>query len=507
MLDNIITTIDNWASINSDKLVYKYLEEKFTYGKLKYFSDSIADYLDFLNIRDKAPVIVYGGHKFEMLASFLGAVKSGHAYIPIDTHSPNSRISMIKEIANPGAIIATEQLPVEVNDIPVINPEKLSELSNKIVDYSLSHPVDGDDNFYIIFTSGTTGKPKGVQISHDNVVNYINWMISDAFKLPLNISATAQASFSFDVSGMGWITTLVKGGHLTALPREITNDFKKLFTMLPQLDVNTFISTPSFAEICLLEPSFNEKNMPNLNIFLFCGEELTISTTKKLFDRFPNAHIYNTYGPTEATVAVTAVEITKDLLKKGRLPIGYANPAVNIKIFDEKGNELGTGESGEIIITGKTVSKGYMNNPEKTKKAFFMIDEIPAYHTGDLGFIDSDGLVHYLGRMDFQIKLHGYRIELEEINHYLNNNKHIKQGVAVPKYDKDHKVAKLYAYVVPENNDFENELQLTTTIKKELKDSMMEYMIPNKFIYKDKLPLTTNGKVNIKSLIAEVNPE
>ena len=116
-------------------------------------------------------------------------------------------------------------------------------------------------------------------------------------------------------------------------------------------------------------------------------------------------------------------------------------------------------------------------------------------------------MLHYLGRIDFQIKLHGYRIELEEVNHYLDANKWIKQAVAVPKYDNNHKVSQMWAYVVPNSkDDFKNDLQRTTAIKQELKDVMMDYMVPNRFVYKDSLPLTANGKVDIKSIIAEVNP-
>jgi len=121
--------------------------------------------------------------------------------------------------------------------------------------------------------------------------------------------------------------------------------------------------------------------------------------------------------------------------------------------------------------------------------------------------MDDDGLFRYRGRVDFQIKMHGYRIELEEVNHFLAQQQHIEQAVAVPKYDKEHKVTQMIAYVVPKENDFESNFALTTAIKKDLQGMMMEYMIPQRFVYQTSLPLTPNGKIDVKSIIKEVNPE
>lgn len=508
MIDNMITTIDSWAAKTPDAVVYNYLGETHTYAQLKHASDAIAQALDDLQLPAGAPVMIFGGQQFAMMASFLGAVKAGHAYIPVDTHSPNDRLTMINEIANPAAVIAIDDLPLTIGEQPVIEGKELAALlDSTTVAYKLTHPVAGDDNYYIIFTSGTTGKPKGVQISHANLLSYVNWMLSDDFKLGEQPVTLAQPPYSFDLSVMDWAPTLALGGTLTALPKKITDDFKQLFEVLPTMNLNVFVSTPSFADICLLEPTFDEAHLPDLSHFLFCGEELTVSTAKNLRERFPHARIFNTYGPTEATVAVTGVEITDALIEKGRLPIGYTKSDTDIKVVDEDGNVLPAGQSGEIIISGPSVSKGYLNNPEKTAAAFFTEDGKAAYHSGDLGSLDADGMLHYLGRIDFQIKLHGYRIELEEVNHYLDANQWIKQAVAVPKYDANHKVNQMWAYVVPVATDeFANDLQRTTAIKQELKDVMMDYMVPNRFVYQESLPLTANGKVDIKSIIAEVNP-
>lgn len=144
-----------------------------------------------------------------------------------------------------------------------------------------------------------------------------------------------------------------------------------------------------------------------------------------------------------------------------------------------------------------------MKNPEKTAASFFTYEGMPAYHTGDAGRI-VDNLLHYEGRLDFQIKLNGYRIELEDVDHYLNTARYVRQGIAVPKYQGE-KVQQLIGFVVPEENSFEKEFQLAKEIKTELAKTVMDYMIPHKFIFVDQLPLTANGKIDRKGLISEVN--
>lgn len=220
--------------------------------------------------------------------------------------------------------------------------------------------------------------------------------------------------------------------------------------------------------------------------------------------RFPNAQIFNTYGPTEATVAVTQVQIKPETLSKySRLPIGRVKSDTKIILVDENLKEVPPGQVGEMVITGPSVSKGYLNNPEKTNAAFYEIDGVGAYLTGDTGKYEGD-LLFYQGRLDFQIKLHGYRIELEDIDHNIEQVSYVKAATVVPKL-KEHKAHSLVAYVVAEPHEFEKEYQLTNAIKKELAPLIMDYMMPNKWIYVDQLPLTSNGKVDRKGLMNEVN--
>lgn len=510
VINDMIETIEYFAQSQPDFPVYNVLGEVHTYHDLKVDSDSLAAKIDSLALPEKSPVVVFGGQEYDMLATFVALTKSGHAYIPIDSHSALERVTAIVEVAQPSLIIAINEFPLKDKSIPILDLATVQAAFAEKKPYQLTHSVKGNDNYYIIFTSGTTGKPKGVQISHDNLLSFTNWMITNKeFATPARPQMLAQPPYSFDLSVMYWAPTLALGGTLFAVPSAITQDFKQLFETILNLPIAIWTSTPSFADMAMLSEDFNAEKMPGITHFYFDGEELTVKTAQKLRDRFPNARIINAYGPTEATVALSAVAITDDMLANmKRLPIGYTKADSPTFVIDEGGNKLPNGEQGEIIISGPAVSKGYMNNPEKTAEAFFEFEGLPAYHTGDVGTMTDEGLLLYGGRMDFQIKFNGFRIELEDVSQNLNKSQYVDSAVAVPRYNKDHKVQNLLAYVILKDGvkeQFEREIDITKAIKEDLQDIMMSYMMPSKFLYRDSLPLTPNGKIDIKGLISEVN--
>ena len=510
VIQDMIEAIEHFAQVQPDFPIYDILGQVHTYGDLKKDSDSLAAQIDRLGLPDKSPVVVFGGQEYEMLATFVALTKSGHAYIPIDSHSALERVAAIVEVAEPSLIIAINDFPLVDVAAPIFSAEQVQTAFREGASYELSHPVQGDDNYYIIFTSGTTGKPKGVQISNNNLLSFTNWMITDKeFATPERPQMLAQPPYSFDLSVMYWAPTLALGGTLFALPSAVTQDFKQLFDTILSLPIAIWTSTPSFADMALLSDDFNSQKLPQLTHFYFDGEELTVKTAQKLRDRFPQARIINAYGPTEATVALSAVAVTDEMLQNcKRLPIGYTKADSPTFVIDEEGQKVPNGQQGEIIVCGPAVSKGYLNNPEKTAEAFFEFEGLPAYHTGDVGSMTDEGLLLYGGRMDFQIKFNGFRIELEDVSQNLNKSKYVESAVAVPRYNKDHKVQNLLAYVILKDGvaeQFEREIDITKAIKEDLQDIMMSYMMPSKFLYRETLPLTPNGKIDIKGLISEVN--
>jgi D-alanine--poly(phosphoribitol) ligase subunit 1 len=372
-----------------------------------------------------------------------------------------------------------------------------------------ANPISGDDNFYIIFTSGTTGKPKGVQISHDNLTDFTDWILRD-FGLRPGMRFLLQAPFSFDLSVMSLWPALLSGGTLVTISKAATQDFRRLYKEMPSLDLNVWVSTPSFADLCLADTVFSGESNPHLSHFLFCGDELLNRTAKQLIERFPGAQIFNTYGPTEATVAVTRTLIDQGITDAhDRLPVGAAKPGTTIAIVGEDGLSVPDGTEGEIIIAGPQVSKGYLNDPEKTAEAFTEYNGIPAYRTGDAGVL-IEGQLYFKGRLDFQVKLHGYRIELEGIEQHLLKNPLVADAIVVPEYS-GHKVRRLVAYTVTtpqrggDNAEKIKDFEISKIIKKALSEHLPAYMIPQKFVYTDSLPLTRNGKVDRKRLLDKAN--
>ncbi|RHW50379.1 D-alanine--poly(phosphoribitol) ligase subunit DltA [Lactobacillus bombicola] len=502
MINDVIKKIDKIATIEPNRIAYDYLSKTNTYGDLKRRSDAWAHKIISLNLPTDSPIMVWGGQDFEMIASFLGCVKAGHAYIPIASYSNAERIAMIQEVAKAKVILAIDALPeINLTGLQVIKP---SEVMDGTFEIDSQNFVAGDANFYIIFTSGTSGLPKGVQISHNNLLSFINWEMTD-FALPDYPSFLSQAPYSFDLSVMSLYPALVSGGKLVVLPHDVTENFSQLFLTLPKLKFNVWVSTPSFAQMCFLDKTFDEKHHPEMTHFLFCGEELPHGEALMLKQKFPHAKIFNTYGPTETTVAVTQVEITDEILNKyDRLPIGRAKADTKITIDETKGDH----NQGEIIIEGPSTSKGYMNNSEKTAKAFFKKPgaKYISHRSGDEGFLDN-GMLFYRGRIDFQIKFNGYRIELEEINHYIGKNEFVDYGVVAPKYGKDHTVKQLVAEIKLKDGIKErySEAEITKAIRADLAKNLMPYMIPQRFVYRETLPISQNGKVDIKAVIKEVN--
>lgn len=504
---NIVTVFDQIAKDNSTRVAYDEMGKQTSYGELKANSDSLAAWLTKQNMTRQSPILVFGDHQVEMITSFLAALKAGHPYIPVSTDSAIPRIQSILDTAKPELIIAVDDFPSDnLNfDARVISNEQLTNVLAAHQEFTPTDPVSGDELAYVLFTSGTTGSPKGVEVSHDNFKTFVDWVLDSDFNIPEHANFLGQPPYSFDLSNMYWLPALLNGGTIKALPHSVVENFGQMFTALPTLDLNVFVGTPSFADMLMLSPAFNEEKMPSLSIFMFCGEELTVKTAKALHQRFPHARIFNTYGPTETTVAISGIEITPEIIANNdRLPVGYAKPGVELSTWDGDKQLTEPGQQGEIIISGNSVARGYMNNPEKTAKAFFKINGVPAYRTGDAGTLDADGLLHHKGRMDFQIKLHGFRVELDEVRASLEKSPLIKQAVAAPKYNKNGQVAHLIAYVIPKE-EVEDQEQLTKEIRESLNGLIMPYMMPTQFIYRDSFPMSVNGKIAVKQLIKEAN--
>lgn len=358
----------------SEKIALEGQGEVLNYKELWEYSDSLASYL-LKNLKKKEPLVVYGHKNPFMIVCFLACVKSGHAYCPVDISISQERLNDIVNTVKPEIVLSCTDKKIDgFNTLTIYDIIKISKEVNEIIDKNTY--VKEEDIFYIIFTSGSTGTPKGVKISYRSLNNFIKWISTLDTKKNKQKIYLNQAPFSFDLSVMDLYLSLYNEGKLILIEKEIQSDYSKLFDRLKNNLINTWVSTPSFVDICLASELFNDKLLPNLDTFLFCGEILTKKTAEMLLFNFPNAKIYNTYGPTESTVAVTSIEITQDIINKyNSLPVGKPKKGTQILIDNE-----------EIVIVGDTVSNGYFNNPTLTDEKFSIINSQKAYRTGDKGF-------------------------------------------------------------------------------------------------------------------------
>ncbi|WP_411679261.1 D-alanine--poly(phosphoribitol) ligase subunit DltA [Clostridium thailandense] len=506
---NLIEKISSYEICKCEQIAHIYKDSSITYGELIEKSDAIASYIIDQFGDDKTPIVVYGHKEHEMLICFLACVKAGHAYIPIDTSFPYERVRDIVDSSQTNMIFNVGEFDYKFSDVNVKNYNQIKEI---LLEYKLRKPdkkylVGKEDTYYIIYTSGSTGKPKGVQITLSCLESFINWAAKVcSLRDNFNYVFMNQAPFSFDLSVMDLYLSLWSGSTLFSIDKSMTSNLKLLFESFSSSNINIWVSTPSFAEMCLGDSSFNEELLPKLETFLFCGETLANSCAERLLDKFSKSKVINMYGPTEATVAVTSIEVTEEVAKEiCPLPVGKVKEDCRIIIVDEEGNEVSEGERGEIIIIGDSVSIGYYNNNERTEKSFskkFINGaEKRCYKTGDEGYL-KHGLLYYSGRIDFQIKLNGYRIELEDIENNLRNIEFINNCVVIPAIKED-KIQYLNAVVVLNRSPWEKEFKIAMLIKNELKKFIPDYMIPRKITIVESLPMTINGKVNRKALMEE----
>jgi D-alanine--poly(phosphoribitol) ligase subunit 1 len=477
---HLIERIDRWAAVAPEATAHISDGRTLTYGELRRHSDALACHLTQRLGDDRRPIAVLGHREPEMLIAFLGAVKSGRPYVPLDTALPQQRIDKILETSRAAL---------------VLTPEKITQFSASEVRGSTRRGVQGDEPFYILFTSGSTGEPKGVIITLACLEHFITWMLAEQRFTELGEVFLNQAPFSFDLSVMDLYCSLATGGTLFSISRDRIANPKELYGALASSGVTTWVSTPSFAQMCLVEERFSEAMLPCVRRFIFCGETLTPQTAAHLLKRFPRAEVWNTYGPTEATVATTSIRVDAGILERySPLPVGRAMPGTEILIVNGNREVLPANERGEIIIAGPNVSPGYLARPDLTADAFFQYRGQRAYRTGDFGRF-RDNLLFFEGRMDEQIKLSGYRIELGDVEANLRALVIVRDAVVIPVIKGD-TVPSLAAFVVLAARDDASHFDLSHRIRTQLSERLPRYMLPRKFVFLDAFPMTANGKVD-----------
>lgn len=468
MLNKILQNLKNYP----DDECYQIRKNIYKNKDLYKYVCNIYDYV-LKNNKNKKPIVVKGHKQIYMVASFLACSMAGFTYVPIDEYIPSEREEKILRQVNPDLII----------------DEKIENIMKK------EHPkaiekiyLKDEDIYYIIFTSGTTGEPKGVQITYRNLKSCMAWLekICDIKqKTILN-----QANFSFDLSVADLYLPLLTRGKHYILEKDTLKNYIELFKELKESNTELMVVTPSFIDLLLIDKSFNKDLMPNLKEILFCGERLSENTVTRLWNRFEDLKIINCYGPTECTFAVTSNVVKKD----EKISIGIPKEDVKLYIVDNALHELKENEIGEILISGESVGNGYLNE-EMNKDVFINFNGEKAYLTGDLGY-KSKGKFFCIGRKDRQVKYKGYRIELSEIETVINKLEFVEKAVVVADIGENKKVNKIFAFI----KQFEGNKKDVKEIREIIKNCLPDYMIPVIRIVEN-FPLNVNGKIDEKKLL------
>lgn len=498
MDNSILTWLNNTAKEMPNKVAIHDENGEITY--LEYKNKSIAIAKEIINIinrncfSSKQPVVVYLNKSKEVLVSFMGVAYSGCFYSPIDIDMPEPRVNKILEILKPKIVITTNELKnnfsnfdfqgeyIIYEDVPCnIDDEKIvKEYENKIIDTDL---------LYVLFTSGSTGVPKGVCINHRSVIDYIDWVTS-TFKITQHDSFGNQAPFYFDNSILDIYSCIKTGATLYIIPKKLFFQPVPLLEYLKVNRINTIFWVPSALIVVSKLKAFRNVDLSNtLKRVLFCGEVMPNKQLNIWRHYLPNVLYANLYGPTEITDACTYYIVNRNFSDDEPLPIGVPMKNTDVLILNDK-NELVRGdEQGELCVRGTSLAMGYYNNPEKTKSSFVQnplnknIPEI-IYRTGDIVKYNEHGEIIYLSRKDFQIKHLGHRIELGEIETAVSSLKEITLNCCL--YDEKNQKIVLF---------IDADIDITY-IKEKIGCMIPDYMIPSKVIYLKEMPMNANGKID-----------
>lgn len=497
-MKNVLEYLERSAMAFPDKTAVADPEKSSTYKELLHHAKAIGSFL-LKQEPPGSPVAVFMDKSVEALTAFMGIVYAGCFYISINTELPSFRIHQILETSGAGCVI----LPGKDNSVLLeagykgacFNYQDLikQEIAQDALMLIRKNALDVDP-LYCNFTSGSTGIPKGVLVSHRSVMDFMEYF-PGLFHITKEDVIGNQAPFDFDVSVKDIYSTLSTGATMVILPKKLFSMPAKLLDTLCDHQITTLIWAVS--ALCLVSQlkGFTYKVPSRINKVLFSGEAMPVKQLNIWRKYLPDTRYVNLYGPTEITCNCTYYEIGREFADDEKIPIG--NPFPNEKVFllDENGKLVNTtGITGEICVGGTALALGYYRNPEQTKRAFVqnpLNSNYPEliYRTGDLASYNENHELCFAGRKDFQIKHMGHRIELEEIEIALNGYSLIERACCV----FDAQKSRITAFYVGNMEGKE--------ISVKMRETLPVYMIPTVFHSLPELPITANGKVDRKKLL------
>lgn len=436
---------------------------------------------------------IFGKKSPEVIVAMLGALFAGAAYLPLDTRSPAARLRPILEDTRPSVLFHAPSLRMQAEAIIPSGVELrvLPDLSEHEELASSCPPVDDDALAYLLYTSGSTGAPKGVPISHKNAASFVNWA-STTFDLSAEDRVAVQAPLHFDLPVFDLYAGLRAGACLVPVPDEVSLFPRATVELLREEDVSVLYAVPSALMSMFRDGGLADGPLTSVRLLLYAGEEFHSANLDVFRRSVPNAQIFNLYGPVETNV-VTSYEVGDQTPE--RIPIGKPLEGTDVSIFKDDGSATNQpGEEGELAISGPSVFRGYWKRRDLTEEKL-RIDEQGKiwYRTGDRGYWLQDGNIQFLGRRDDMVKTRGFRVELGEVETVLLKHPGVFRAVvvAVP----DPKITnKLYAFVLVEDGVRESDVLEWCQLY------LPQYMVPAQVSLVDELPIGRTGKVSRRKL-------
>ncbi|WP_440055079.1 amino acid adenylation domain-containing protein [Pseudoalteromonas sp. T1lg65] len=501
---DVVALIVEQAQKNPDAIAIADAQVTLNYQQLLEKSIRLAAYLQEMEIGHGNYVGIYVERSPEMLVSILGVLMSGAAYVPIDPRNTGERLQHILHDTGMELILlhssSLERVPLAGLDTLLIDDCLESDWFEDYADADETLPsIDLSDTAYVIYTSGSTGLPKGVEIAHAGLLDYCEFALSDYYQGVANGSIVVT-SHGFDITIPSLYLPLLTGQQVYLLPWG--EEVGQLQTALVTNPAALVRMTPTHVKgyLTTLSDEFISDATPT---FVIGGEALELEVLLQLRKHYPNAHYFNHYGPTEAVVGCCIYRVDFDApVHSGVTPIGRPMANTQVYVVDAQNNLSPIGATGELLVSGVCVAKGYLNLPEQTAASFidnhFTHSSYKMYRTGDRVRWNKEGLIEYVGRTDGLVKYNGYRIELGEIETALSTMQGINQA-AVKVFDNGQS-QRLIAYLVaPELA--QNESAANAQIKQMLQGMVAEYMQPQQYVFVDTLPTSLNGKLDRKALL------
>ncbi|MEL4898617.1 amino acid adenylation domain-containing protein [Crocosphaera sp. Alani8] len=496
--------VENQAKQTPDNPAIIFEEQKLTYDELNRKSNQIAHYLIDKGVTKESIVALYIDRSIDLIIAILAIHKIGATYLPLDPTLPQEGLDFRLKDVDVTALITQDNLFKNIQNFSRtlinldIEKDKISEAKEENVNIEVS----ANNLAYIIYTSGSTGKPKAVAVEHKQLMNYV-YSIIERLKLPEVCHFAHVSSLAADLGNTAIFPTLFMGGCLHLISENRVTDVNKLAEYCRRYPIDCLKIVPSHLSTLIAAANSPEEILPNQRLILG-GETLNWTLVEQITEYKPECQIFNHYGPTETTIGVLTypVNLEKRPQTAQTVPIGSPINNTQIYLLDRYLNPVSINVPGEIYIGGENLTRGYLNRSKLTDEKFItnpFNPEQKLYKTGDLARYLGDGNIEFLGRVDNQVKLRGFRLELGEIEANLNKHQDIRDAIVLLR-DNSQNNKYLVAYVTTHQDLVSNSHQLKAEIINYLKTQLPDYMIPRVFIFLKTLPLTTNGKIDRSQL-------